>query len=123
MREESSYLCGMDYQFEMQWQSVVKRVTEQFGEDIDLQSIIYLVGVQELGQGFRKFKKDEKVDLMHIAICTLLEPYGYYELIGKDEDGWPHFKRIKALPGLNSEDQEMLMKRAIVQYFEELEEI
>ncbi|WP_306640704.1 hypothetical protein [Sanyastnella coralliicola] len=113
----------MDYQFEMQWQSVVKRVTEQFGEDIDLQSIIYLVGVQELGQGFRKFKKDEKVDLMHIAICTLLEPYGYYELIGKDEDGWPHFKRIKALPGLNSEDQEMLMKRAIVQYFEELEEI
>ncbi|MCH2198551.1 MAG: hypothetical protein MK081_07190 [Flavobacteriales bacterium] len=113
----------MDYQFEMQWQSVVKRVTEQFGEDIDLQSIIYLVGVQELGQGFRKFKKDEKVDLMHIAICTLLEPYGYYELIGKDEDGWPHFKRQKALPGLNSEDQEMLMKRAIVQYFEELEEI
>lgn len=113
----------MDYQFEMEWQAVERRITGQFGEDIDLQGIIYLIGVQELGQGFRKFKKDEKVDLMHIAICTLLEPYGYYEFIGKDEDGWPHFKRTQKLPGLAAEDQELLMKRAIIQYFQELEEV
>ena len=65
----------MDVQFEMEWQAVVKRVEAQFGEDVDLQAIMYLIGVQELGQGFRNFKKDEKVDLMHIAICTVLEPY------------------------------------------------
>jgi hypothetical protein len=113
----------MDYQFEMEWKAVERRITEQFGEDIDLQGIIYLIGVQELGQGFRKFKKDEKVDLMHIAICTLLEPYGYYEFIGKDEDGWPHFKRTQKLPGLAAEDQELLMKRSIIQYFQEIEEV
>lgn len=113
----------MDYQFEAEWKAVEARISQQFGEDIDLQGILYLIGVQELGQGFRKFKKDEKVDLMHVAICTLLEPFGYYEFLGKDDDGWPHFKRTQKLPVLQAEEQELLMKRAVIQYFQELEEI
>ena len=32
-----------------------------------------------------EFKKDEKVNLMHIAICRLLEPYGFYEFDFFDE--------------------------------------
>lgn len=119
----SDYLCSMDYEFEIEWQKVERRIANQFGEDNDLQSIIYLVGVQELGQGFRNFKKDEKVNLMHVAICTLLEPYGYYSFIGKDEDGWPHFKREESLPNLQPAEQELLMKRAIIQYFKEMEEL
>ncbi len=113
----------MDYQFEAEWKAVERRISEQFGEDIDLQGILYLIGVQELGQGFRKFKKDDKVDLMHIAICTLLEPFGYYEFVGKDDDGWPHFKRTQKLPTLQAEEQELLMKRAVIQYFQEIKEI
>jgi hypothetical protein len=31
---------------------------------------------------------------MHIAVCTLLMPSGYYELEGKDSDGWPHFRQL-----------------------------
>src|SRR5690606_39403150 len=65
------------------------------GEELDLDAIIFLVGVQELGMGFRKFKKDEKVNLMHIAICRVLEPYGYYEYEGRDADGWPHYKVLE----------------------------
>jgi hypothetical protein len=109
----------MDVQFELEWQAVIKRLEAQFGEDIDLQSMVYLIGVQELGQGFREFKKDEKVDLMHVAICTLLEPYGYYSYVGDDQDGWPHFERNEQLPQLDERQQELLMKRAIVQYFKE----
>lgn len=107
----------MDVQFEMEWQAVVKRIEAQFGEDVDLQAIMYLIGVQELGQGFKNFKKDEKVDLMHIAICTVLEPYGYYKYIGNDTDGWPHFERTDSLPVLDSVQQELLVKRAVIQYF------
>lgn len=115
----TAYLCGMDVQFEMEWQAVVERIEAQFGEDVDLQAIMYLIGVQELGQGFRNFKKDEKVDLMHIAICTVLEPYGYYKYMGNDADGWPHFERTDALPVLDSVQQELLVKRAVIQYFKE----
>ena len=87
------------------------------GDSLDLDAIIYLVGVQELGQLHKKFKKDEKVNLMHIAICRLLEPFGYYEFEKRDDEGWPNFKALKPLPNLKAGEQTILMKEAVVQYF------
>ena len=91
------------------------------GESLDLDGIIYLIGVQELGQLHRRFKKDEKLNLMHIAICRLLEPYGYYEFDYFDEQGWPHYTIKEALPNLKAGEQSVLMKDAIVNYFLEAE--
>jgi hypothetical protein len=81
-----------DEQLKQRWESVVNILSEKFssGEDLDLEGIIYLIGVQELGKIHAAFKKDEKVNLMHIAICRLLEPYGYYEFEYFDNEGWPH---------------------------------
>ena len=81
------------------------------------------MGFQELGQGYRSFKKDEKVNLMHIAICRLLEPLGYYEFDFFDVDGWPHYKMIEELPSLKPGEQTIMMKEAIVNYFIEKEVI
>lgn len=103
------------------WETVQKKLSDKFadGDIMDLDGIIYLIGVQELGQGHRRFKKDEKINLMHIAICRLLEPYGYYEFDFFDDDGWPHFKAKDQLPFLKPGEQSVLMKEAVVQYFEE----
>ena len=60
-----------------EWNDLVDRLTDQFGMEPDLQSILFLIGIQELGQGSRKFSKDEKQDLMHIATCRLLSYFGY----------------------------------------------
>jgi hypothetical protein len=70
-----------DEQLKNRWNNVVQILSDQFaeGDILDLDAIIYLIGVQELGQFKQPFKKDEKVNLMHIAICRLLEPYGFYE--------------------------------------------
>jgi len=105
-----------------QWDYLVKELTQQFseGDILNLDGIIYLIGVQELGQGKRLFKKDEKVNLMHVAICKLLEPYGYYEFDFFDKDGWPHYKILTDLPSLKPGEQTVLMKEAIVNYFEGL---
>jgi len=91
------------------------------GEQLNLDAIIYLIGVQELGKGAVEYKKDDKVNLMHIAICRLLEPFGYYEFDFFDEEGWPHYKTLEELPALKSGEQTILMKEAIVLYFKELE--
>lgn len=101
------------------WTIVQQKLSNQFadGDLLDLDAIIYLIGVQELGQPHRKFKKDHKLDLMHIAICRLLEPYGYYEFDYFDEESWPHYKILEALPTLKAGEQSVLMKEAIVQYF------
>jgi len=102
------------------WNLLVEKLTQQFaeGDEINIDSIIYLIGVQELGQGLKTFKKDDKVNLMHIAICKLLEPYGYYEFDFFDDDGWPHYKTITELPSLKPGEQTVLMKEAIINYFE-----
>lgn len=107
------------------WTLVQKKLSDQFadGEQMDLDAIIYVIGVQELGQLHRKFKKDHKLDLMHIAICRLLEPYGYYEFNFYDDDGWPHYKNLEELPALKAGEQSVLMKEAIVHYFLEKEYI
>jgi len=114
-----------DEELKERWDNVVKVLSDQFadGDPLDLDSIIYLIGVQELGQLGRKFKKDDKVDLIHIAICRLLEPYGYYEFDFFDEDGWPHYKTLEALPMLKAGEQTILMKEAVVGYFLEKEVI
>ncbi|MCB0375212.1 MAG: hypothetical protein KDD04_04775 [Sinomicrobium sp.] len=108
-----------DEKLKVQWELVISKLSVQFadGDTPDLDAIIYLIGVQELGQLHRKFKKDEKINLMHIAVCRLLEPYGYYEFAFIDEDGWPHYKIREQLPALKAGEQSILMKEAIVQYF------
>mgnify|MGYP006140823333 FL=1 len=112
-----------DEELKKRWEEVVKKLSLQFadGETLDLDGIIYLIGVQELGQIHRQFKKDEKLNLMHIAICRLLEPYGYYEFHYFDEQGWPHYTIKEALPSLKAGEQSVLMKGAIVNYFLEAE--
>lgn len=110
----------MNFELEKKFRGAIAPLKEQIGEEPDVQSVLFLIGVQELGMGFLTFKKDEKLNLMHIAICTVLEPYGYYEYDGRDDDDWPHFKVLKPLPPLSGDDQQDLMKEAIVEYFENL---
>ena len=108
-----------DEQLKQRWNNVVEKLSIQFadGDTLDLDAIIYLIGVQELGQLHRDYKKDDKINLIHIALCKLLEPYGYYEFDYFDEQGWPHYKTIEELPHLKAGEQSVLMKEAIVNYF------
>ena len=99
------------------WEELCKKLGEDFGEEPDLQVVLFLIGVQELGRGPQKFSKDEKQDLMHIAVCTVLSPSGYYVLEGNDEEGWPHFKQLKPLPDLIMMEQENFLKDHILLYF------
>lgn len=108
-----------DHILKERWENLVGKLSSQFadGDQLELDAIIYLVGVQELGKPHQKFKKDEKINLMHIAICRLLEPYGYYEFDYFDAEGWPHYQVKEELPPLKSGEQSVLMKEALVHYF------
>jgi len=110
-----------DIVLQRDWKKLVTHLEQRFGEGLDLDAILFLVGVQELGQGYRTFKKQEKTDLLHIAICRLLMQYGYYEYEGMDEDGWPHYKPLAKLPKLNPKQQSLLMKEALLEYFKNAE--
>ncbi len=111
-----------DNKLKLKWEDIREKLSRKFGggEIMDLDSIIYLIGIQELGKGYDKFGKDDKINIMHIAICKLLEPFGYYEFDFFDDEGWPHYKVIDELPNLKPGEQSVLMKESIVMYFEKI---
>ena len=109
----------MDYDVELKFQKVLSKLEEKFGEGMDVQAILFLIGVNELGIGYKEFSKSEKTDLLHVAICTLLVPYNYYEFKGRDEDEWPHFELKTELPPLTDREQQHLIKEAIIEYFKQ----
>jgi hypothetical protein len=109
----------MDTEFEKAWQDVLKQVSTLTGETPDIQAILFLIGIQELGGKYMKLSKTQKVEVLHVAICTLLSRYGYYTFVGEDKDGWPHWEATEKLPSLKPMQQNLLMRQAIVEYFNE----
>ncbi|MGB0403821.1 MAG: hypothetical protein ACPGEG_06960 [Salibacteraceae bacterium] len=106
---------------EARWDITIKKMEALFGEDMDLQTALFVIGVQELGKGPRTFNKRQKLEVIHIAVCKLLSDYGFYTFSGYDEDGWPHYERTEKLPKLDGGQQEQLMKESIINYVEKLE--
>jgi hypothetical protein len=102
---------------QVRWWKLEERLMERFDKKPDVESILFLIGIQELGDIKAKFTKEQKQDLMHIAICTVLTPSGYYELERVDEDGWPHFKQLKPMPDMDPFVQENFLKDHILMYF------
>jgi len=100
------------------WWSLEAKLVERFGKKPDLETILFLIGIQEFGQIKEKFTKEQKQDLMHVAICSLLAQSGYYEIEGVDVEGWPHFKQLKAMPEMDTFTQENFLKDHILLYFE-----
>ncbi len=109
-------------ELEQDYRRVLDYVNTHFSKKPDTNAILFLIGVRELGiLPEKKFSKTDKVGLLHIAVCKLLSYDGYYALIGMDNDGWPHWDKIKELPFINIFEQELLLKQYIVHYFIEEE--
>lgn len=108
----------MSKDFEESWKELESDLEVRFGKLPDLQSIIYLIGINEVGFVHdRKFTKEQKQDLMHVATCILLSQDEYYVFDKNDDDGWPHFKLIRELPDYDLIRQEQWLKELIVRYF------
>ena len=108
-----------DLDLERNWQVLLETIKRNIGvKPKDLNGVLFLIGVQELGGGSRIFTKEEKQDLLHIAICKVLSLAGYYTLEGLDKEGWPHWKLIKKLPHFDLLEQEKLLKMHVLEYFE-----
>lgn len=103
---------------QQRWWNLEAKLVERFGKKPDMEAILFLIGIQEFGQIKQKFTKEQKQDLMHVAVCSLLSKSGYYELERIDEAGWPHFKQLKAMPAMSLPEQENFLKDHVLLYFE-----
>ncbi len=103
---------------QVRWWKLEEKLMEKFGKKPDMEAILFLIGIQEFGDIKSKFTKEQKQDLMHVAVCSLLSQSGYYELEGLDGDCWPHFKQLLELPQFNMIEQENFLKDHVLLYFE-----
>ena len=106
-----------DIETDLKWKALLLDLQKIFTDIEDLKDIIFLVGVQELGKGYQTFTKSEKIDVMHIGVCRLLSLYGYYSYSGVDKEGWPHWDIITPLPYLSEYEKDLLLKKAVIEYF------
>ncbi len=111
------------WQLDFEWLRVQHLVKDLMKRDKlpDLQAMLFMIGMQELGLLQRGFSKEEKQDLMHIAVCKLLSTEGYFRFKGHDQDGWPHYEQLRSLKKQSVSDQEALLKEKVVQYFDAMD--
>jgi hypothetical protein len=107
-------------EIDLEWEFLIGKLTKVIGKKPNMDAILFLIGTQELGRGPQRFSKEEKQDLMHVGVCRLLTQSGYYELEGLDQDGWPHYKLLKALPKFDLIEQEKFLQMHIKEYFADL---
>ncbi|CCH56606.1 hypothetical protein BN8_05983 [Fibrisoma limi BUZ 3] len=101
------------------WDQLLDRLQTLIGKRPgDLNAVLFLIGVQELGKGPKRFSKEQKQDLMHLAVCRVLSQSGYYTFDGYDKDGWPQWTLSKPVPHGDLLEQEDLLKEHIIRYFE-----
>jgi hypothetical protein len=105
---------------QQRWWNLEAKLVERFDKKPDMEAILFLIGIQEFGEIRGKYTKEQKQDLMHVAVCNLLSQSGYYELDKVDEDGWPHFRQLKPMPDMTMIEQENFLKDHILLYFEQL---
>jgi hypothetical protein len=106
---------------QVRWWRLLEKFKGKFGKNPDVEAILFLIGIQEIRNSKKKFTKEQKQDLMHVAVCSVLALSGYYQLTDYDTEGWPHFEQLKDLPRYELLDQENFLKDHILLYFEEQE--
>ncbi|THH39499.1 hypothetical protein [Neolewinella litorea] len=116
-------LVPENWEQDFAYQRVRHLIKERFRRDTlpDLNALLFLIGVQELGRWQADFTKEEKRDLMHVAVCRLLAEDGHYRFLGRDDDGWPHYELTSKIPPTDLKGQEELLKEKIIAYFGDLE--
>lgn len=103
------------------WWQLEARLVEKFGKKPDIEALLFLIGIQETGFSPNKISKEQKQDLMHVAICRLLSSSGYYTFDHTDKDGWPHYKQTKEIKIESIFEQEDFLKDHILLYFQEMD--
>ncbi len=109
-----------DWQLDFEWLRIRHYVkdTMKHKELPKLDTVLLLVGIQETGIIRTDYTKEEKQDLMHVAVCELLSQDGFFEFKGRDQDGWPHYAQSKQMKVGDYKQQEKLIIKNLIDYFQ-----
>lgn len=99
------------------WQKFERDWKIKFLKKPTIESVLLIVGWQEVPQVKQIPNKQTKEDLLHVGFCKILSLANYFTFSHLDDEGWPHYKTQKELPKLSLREQEVLLKKNILLYF------
>jgi hypothetical protein len=99
------------------WTELCDHLGKQFDIDIDLNGVLFLVGIRERGLTFQHFTKEEKMSLINLGSCTLYLEMGLTERTGTDDEGWPVFRQKALAPVIPEERKNKILQDCALRYF------
>ncbi|MBK3516294.1 hypothetical protein JIV24_03005 [Carboxylicivirga sp. N1Y132] len=107
--------------FEREWDELILKVSKHFKVSAEYEFILFVLGIQEMGWGFREYSKTEKMDLINVARCRTLVRQGYIKETGIDGEGFPIFEASPKLKSMMPSFQNQLIKKGLIEYFKTVE--
>ncbi len=101
------------------WEELLLKISKKFNVLADFDFMLFIIGIQERGLGYKKYSKEDKMDMINLARCVLFSQQGYYKTIGHDDENWPQFEVIKPLDDKLPSERESILKNAMLHYFKD----
>lgn len=105
---------------EAKWNNLAEFWRLRFDKELSVQAALWVISMQEYPLLHAQYCVPDPVikqDLLHLAVCFLLDKCGFCTLESLDEDGWPRYSSIDKFEQLDLEEQERILASAIVNYF------
>ncbi len=102
------------------WNDLCNWLNDQFGIEVDLNGVLFLVGMRERGLLFQTFTKEEKLNLINLGSCTLFQEMGLVTISGTDNDGWPVFHQNTLAPKITEELKIKTLQDCAIRYFKKV---
>lgn len=114
------YLQIDDESLERRWSALQQWFELRFGKQAGIESILFLIGVQSRGLGYQpKLKKEVKQDLIMEGTYQVFEAIDLYQKVpGENTQMYTWERTGPSLTGLSVEEQEKLLRVAILEYFD-----
>ncbi len=101
------------------WEHLLAFLEKTYGIEPELVTVLFLIGIQESGGGFKNYTRDEKTELMKLAQFVLLSREKLYIKISNGPENsvvWAKNPE-RPLPAGNVLDR--LLKSLVLDYFNE----
>ncbi len=100
------------------WQNFESKLAERLGKQPDMEEVLLFIGIRESGLPPKAFSEKEIMELKQMAVCTLLAPARYFELMWVDDTGWPHFRNLEPVPKMSDAEWNVFLKPLVLKYAE-----
>jgi hypothetical protein len=104
--------------FNEQWETFLLKASKAFNVMANYEFLLFIIGIQELGQGYKAYSKQEKMDLINLALSKLMTLNGMMVETGRDNEGWPTFEVVGDKKELLPSELDKVLKISMMAYFE-----